>query len=240
MKRDPCVSIPQTSTLGSPGVPRGGGGSLGGCRASSGRGRGARSSLCCPGCGFWWNGGLCSVCTVRFGDRDSLNSCLNHGENSCGLNLRMVRTQDIQGEERSKRLEVGSLIVGNTPDGARLANYLRWAPRRWPVEMWEYRAAASDGARRWERCLAGRCGVTVSILHTPEWLSKLPGPGEPLRSALGWTPLLHTSSSGVWLFRGALQGEQLLAALVSSVDWVFRGNYRTAWAVAPRCRCSYA
>ena len=48
------------------------------------------------------------------------------------------------------------------------------------------------------------------------------------------------SSSGVWLFRGALQGEQILAALVSSVDWVVRGTYRTAWAVAPRCRCSYA
>ena len=50
-----------------------------------------------------------------------------------------------------------------------------------------------------------------------------PGPGEPLRSWLGWTPLLRTPSSGVWLFREAVRGEQLLAALVSTVDWVFRG-----------------
>ena len=92
----------------------------------------------------------------------------------------------------------------------------------------------------WKRWLARRCEVTVSMLRFPEWLSKLPGPGESFRSALGWTPLLHTPSSGVWLFRGALQGEQILAALVSSVDWVVRGTYRTAWAVAPRCRCSYA
>ena len=57
----------------------------------------------------------------------------------------------------------------------------------------------------------------------------------------GWTPLLRTPSSGVWLFRGgALRGEHLLAALVSTVDWVARGTNRTAWAVEPRCLCSYA
>ena len=123
--------------------------------------------------------------------------------------------------ERAKRLEVGSLIVGNTPEGARLANNLR-CPRSWPLEMWECRVVASDGAQRWKRCLAGRCGVTVSKLHVSELFSKLPGPGEPLRNALGWTPLLHTPSSGVWLFREVLQGEQLLTALVSSVDWVVR------------------
>ena len=66
------------------------------------------------------------------------------------------------------------------------------------------------------------------------------GPGEPLRSWLGWTPLLRTPSSGVWLFRGAVRGEQLLAALASTVDWVSRGTYRNAWAVEPRCLCSYA
>ena len=52
--------------------------------------------------------------------------------------------------------------------------------------------------------------------------------------------MLHTPSSGVWLFKGALRGEQLLAALVSTLDWVVRGTYRTAWAVEPRCLCSYA
>ena len=40
--------------------------------------------------------------------------------------------------------------------------------------------------------------------------------------------------------QGALRGEQLLATLVSTVDWVVRGTYRTAWAVEPRCLCSYA
>ena len=43
-----------------------------------------------------------------------------------------------------------------------------------------------------------------------------------------WTATTTTTTTtqfGVWLFRGALQGEQLLAALVSSVDWVTRGTY---------------
>ena len=79
-----------------------------------------------------------------------------------------------------------------------------------------------------------------TIMRVSEWYPVSTGPGEPLRTALGWTPLLCTPSSGVWLFRGAVRGEQLLAALVSSVDWVPRGTYRTAWAVEPRCLCSYA
>ena len=57
--RDPCAPISHISALASPVVSRGGVGSLGGCRGSSGRGRGSlRSSLCCPGCGLWWNGGI--------------------------------------------------------------------------------------------------------------------------------------------------------------------------------------
>ena len=68
------------------------------------------------------------------------------------------------------------------------------------------------------------------MLQTPEWCSMLLGLGEPLRCWLGWTTLLHTLTSGVWVFLWALRGEQLLAALVSS-DWVVWGTYRTAWAV---------
>ena len=66
-----------------------------------------------------------------------------------------------------------------------------------------------------------------------------PGPGEDCRRLRGWTPLLRTQHSGGWVLREAVRGEQLLAALVSSVDWVVRGTCRTAWAVTPRCRCPY-
>ena len=57
----------------------------------------------------------------------------------------------------------------------------------------------------------------------------------------GWTPLLsHSQFGGLALEGGRFGREQLLVALVSTVDWVARGTYRTAWAVEPRCLCSYA
>ena len=52
--------------------------------------------------------------------------------------------------------------------------------------------------------------------------------------------LLYTASSGIWIFRGALRGSQVLPALASCFDWAVRGTYRTAWAVQPCCRCSYS
>ena len=106
----------------------------------------------------------------------------------------------------SSLLQVGRPIVGITPVCARLAHYLRWAPRRWPIEAWECPFLLSPCVKTWRVWLAGRHEVMTSMLQAPEWFSKLPGPGEPLRSALGWTPLLHTPSSGVWFFRGALRG----------------------------------
>ena len=54
--------------------------------------------------------------------------------------------------------------------------------------------------------LAGGCEVVSTIMRVSEWYPVSPGPGEPLRTALGWTPLLRTPSSGVWLFRGAVRG----------------------------------
>ena len=76
-------------------------------------------------------------------------------------------------------------------------------------------------------------------MKSPERFLEPLGPGEHFWGALGWTLLLRTQNSGAWVFRGALRREQLLAALVSSVDWVARDTYRTAWAVSPRC-CSHA
>ena len=172
-------------------------------------GRGSlRASLCCPVCGLWGDGGMCELCTGGLGDGDTVNSCSTDGANSCHhTNLRLERRPEVPGEMKTRRLEVGDLTVGNTPESASLANYLRWAPRSWPLEVWECRVIGSPDAQMWQRWLAGRCEVMVSMLRSPEWLSKLPGPGESFRSALGWIPLLHTPSSGVWLFWGGSAGE---------------------------------
>ena len=88
--------------------------------------------------------------------------------------------------------------------------------------------------------VAGGCEVTVHMMPSAGRFPESPGPGRDCRRLQGWTPFLRTQYSGVWVLRGALRGEQLLDALVSSVDWVVRGTHCTAWAVTPRCRSPYA
>ena len=92
----------------------------------------------------------------------------------------------------------------------------------------------------WDVSVAEGCKVTVSAVYLPK---KRPGPpaaGPLNRILFGWSRLLYTASSGIWIFRGALRGSQVLPALVSCFDWAVRGTYRTAWAVQPCCRCSYS
>ena len=155
------------------------------------------------------------------------NSCSGHGMNSeIQQNLRVVRSHEVgQGTKTLKSsplLQVGRLVVKNVPGSARLADYPRWAPKRWPVDAWECRVVNSPFVEARKFVLAGGC----------TW--------EPLRSWIGWTPLLHTPSSGVWLFRGVLRGSSFLLRLCPQWTGSFRGTYRTAWAGALRCLCSYA
>ena len=82
--------------------------------------------------------------------------------------------------------------------------------------------------------------MTVSAVYLPK---KRPGPpaaGPLYRILFRWSRLLYSASSGIWIFRGAPRGSQVLPALVSCFDWAVRGTYRTAWAVQPCCRCSYS
>ena len=70
--------------------------------------------------------------------------------------------------------------------------------------------------------------MTVSAVYLPKKRPGLPAPGPPYRFLFGWSRLLYTPSSGVWIFRGALRGSQVLLALESGFDWAVRGTYRTA------------
>ena len=132
-------------------------------------------------------------------------------------NLRLVRSHDARGETKTLRagtgIHVGSSIVDNASGDAGLADNLRWATESWPIEAWECRVVLSPFVEKARSFLAGRCEVVSTLLQTREWCSVSPGPGEPLRSWLGWTPLLHTPSSGVWLFRGPYGGSSFLLRL---------------------------
>ena len=58
-----------------------------------------------------------------------------------------------------------------------------------------------------------------------------PGPGRIIRNMLGWSLLEETDRSVVWLFWGALQGENLFSLLDAAGDWVKKGSYHTVWAL---------
>ena len=54
--------------------------------------------------------------------------------------------------------------------------------------------------------------------------------------------MVKTARAGLWLFRGALRGENLFSSLDAAGDWARKGSYHTAWSVpcGSSCTCSYA
>ena len=87
------------------------------------------------------------------------------------------------------------------------------------------------------------CAVTVACPSCPDHSPEPPGPGRIIRNMLGWSlEEKNVMGSGVWLFRGALQGKNLFSSFDVSVDWVRNRSYHTAWAVPCDflCTCSYS
>ena len=95
--------------------------------------------------------------------------------------------------------------------------------------------------RKVHQFLIPGCAVRVACPSCPDYYPEPPGPGIVIRNMLGWSKLEKTERSGVWVFRGALQGENLFSLLDAAGDWVTKGSYHTAWAVPgdSSCSCSY-
>ena len=53
------------------------------------------------------------------------------------------------------------------------------------------------------------CVVKVACPSYPDYSPEPPGPDRVIRNMIGWSLQEQTDRSGVWLFRGALQGENL-------------------------------
>ena len=108
------------------------------------------------------------------------------------------------------------------------------------------RDEAIRGSRNWLRRIPW-CTPTSGLGQT--WFPPAPFlQREPHLSSggsgnmFGWSQLEKTVRSGVWLFRGALRGENLFSSLCAAGDWVKKRSYHTAWAVPgdSSCTCSYA
>ena len=115
-------------------------------------------------------------------------------------------------------------------------------PLKLHVETWEC-LLCNQGPKIFREVeIVPGCAVRVACPSCPDYYPEPPGPGIVIRNMLGWSRLEKTERSGVWLFRGALQGENLFSLLDAAGDWERKGSYRTAWAVPcnSSCSCSYA
>ena len=222
------ASIPSARRVCSSSVPGGACVSVSGgaCRGSSCSSRCGRASL-------GESGALCRVCAE--GAHQSVvssgHNSWEHGHETAG-GTKVLN----QCSGTTDRLSFVDTVSG----GAALEQYLRGAPKGTKVEAWEGRIFTCSRPTSWDVSVAEGCKVTVSAVYLPK---KRPGPpaaGPLYRILFGWSRLLYTASSGIWIFRGALRGSQVMPALASCFDWAVRGTYRTAWAVQPCCRCSYS
>ena len=86
------------------------------------------------------------------------------------------------------------------------------------------------------------CAVAVACPSCPDHSLEAPGPGRIIRNMLGWSLQEETARSGVWLFRGALQGENLFSSLAVAGDWVRKGvvPHSVGGSCDSSCICSYA
>ena len=93
------------------------------------------SPWCCPGCGLYGDGTLCMTCDTH----GVMNSCMDNSSS----NSRSVRgpehREGTKPRKASSGIQVGFPVVDNVPGNASLVDYLRWAPKKWPVEGWECR-----------------------------------------------------------------------------------------------------
>ena len=68
------------------------------------------------------------------------------------------------------------------------------------------------------------CAVRVACPSCPDYSPEPPGPGRIIRNMLGWSLLQETEESGVWIFRGALQGENFFLSLTQLETGKGRGR----------------
>ena len=118
--------------------------------------------------------------------------------------------------------------------------FLRQESGRMDGEAWAGRVRFLSDAISVEVEIQIGCAVTVSRLPAPYFAPESPGPDSEVRGWIGWTPLEKTVGSGVWLFRGAWEGDRTFSALSAAGDRVEKGSYHTPWAVSPLSSCSFS
>ena len=106
------------------------------------------------------------------------------------------------------------------------------APGRLHVETWAGLLRNQGPRISQEVEIMSGCALVAACPSCPDNSPVSPGPGRVIRNMLGWSQLEKSVWSGVWLSRGALQGERnIFSSLAAIGDWERKGSYPTAWAV---------
>ena len=197
------------------------------------------SSSCCRTARTTHNSPACdtgvhdAMRVIRLG-RNSGNSSKSRGDTEAGGHRFCV-----PGETKSLSTSTRTGVRRSAVYGSA---HTQQTPLKLHVETWEG-LLRNQGPKIFREVeIVSGCAVRVACPSCPDYFPEPPKPGRIIRNMLGWSQIEKTIRSGVWLFRGALQGENLFSSLAVSGDWVRKGSYHTAWAVPcdSSCTCSYS
>ena len=136
-----------------------------------------------------------------------VNSCgaLGH-KNSCHVHAAEVRGG-------TKALSMSTRLGVRCPAVEKLASPQQ-APGSLHGEVWAS-ILQNQGPKIFREVeIVPGCAVTVACPSCPDHSPEPPGPGRIIRNMLGWSlEEKNVMGSGVWLFRGALQGKNLFLPL---------------------------
>ena len=221
----------------------------------------SRLDLCGVGSGVGVGSGACSgvLCGVLPGVADDVGACMDgpafdgirvasnsiqsfteYHDNSCARltalqNSRVERGPQVRGG--TKRATAGPLRQVRLSAGKK-AFFSQQQSRKLHEEMWASLLEKQGPSIFREEEIVPGCAVTLACPSCPDHSPEPPGPGRIIRNMLGWSQMEKTVRSGVWLFRGALQGKSLFSSLVAAGDWVRKGSYHTAWSVPCGSSCT--
>ena len=164
--------------------------------------------------------------------------CVQNSLNSLGDGVVRGRGVCVPGGTKSPSMSTRSGVSRSAVYGSA---HMQQTPLKLHVETWAglLRNRGSKIFREVE--IVPGCAVAVAGPSCPDYPPEPPGRGRIIRNMLDWSLEEKTDQSGVWLFRGALQGE-IFSSLDAIGDWQRKGPYPTAWAVPcdSSCTCSYA
>ena len=132
--------------------------------------------------------------------------CVQNSSNSLGDGVVRGRGVCVPGETKSLSMSTRAGVRRSAVYGSA---HTQQTPLKLHVETWEG-LLRNQGPKIFREVeIVPGCAVRVACPSCPDYSPEPPGPGRIIGNMLGWSLLEITERSGVWVFRGALQGENL-------------------------------